>query len=72
VRAPALILHAREDDQAGPRSVQELQRKLRRWRSHWFDDSYAKLTLDNERAAVGETVVDFLQQQLPLPLAAAA
>ncbi|MFG6467464.1 alpha/beta hydrolase [Roseateles sp. BYS87W] len=64
--APAVVLHATEDDVAGPRSVHELQRNLGRAPEvHWFHDSYHMLTLDNERIAVARTVRDFLLGQLP-------
>lgn len=64
--APALVLHATEDDVAGPRSVHELQSRLGTAPEvHWFHDSYHMLTLDNERAAVARTVRDFLLNRLP-------
>lgn len=64
--APALVLHASEDDVAGPRSVHELQGRLAREPEvHWFHDSYHMLTLDNERIAVARTVRDFLLRRLP-------
>lgn len=66
VRAPALILHASEDDIAGPRSVHELQRKLPHAQTRWFHDSYSMLTLDNERAAVAHAALQFLQEQVPV------
>jgi len=69
--APALVLHATEDDVAGPRSVHELQRSLgARPEVHWFHDSYHMLTLDNERIAVARTVRDFLLSRHPLALLA--
>ena len=65
--APALVLHATEDDVAGPRSVHELQGRLgSQPEVHWFHDSYHMLTLDNERIAVARTVRDFLLRQHPL------
>ncbi len=65
--APALVLHATEDDVAGPRTVHELQARLGGSPEvHWFHDSYHMLTLDNERAAVARTVRDFLLRQHPL------
>jgi len=64
--APALVLHATEDDVAGPRSVHELESSLgAKPEVHWFHDSYHMLTLDNERTAVARTVRDFLLRQLP-------
>ena len=64
---PALVLHATQDDVAGPRSVHELQRRLGQAPEvHWFHDSYHMLTLDNERVTVARQVRDFLLRQLPL------
>jgi len=71
LRAPALVLHATEDDVAGPRSVHELQARLGSTPEvHWFHDSYHMLTLDNERVAVARTVRDFLLRRHPLALLA--
>ena len=65
--APAVVLHASEDDVAGPRSVRELQHRLGAAPEvHWFHDSYHMLTLDNERTAVARTVRDFLLCRHPL------
>lgn len=65
--APAVVLHATEDDVAGPRSVRELQQRLGQAPEvHWFHDSYHMLTLDNERTAVARTVRDFLLRRHPL------
>lgn len=65
--APAVVLHATEDDVASPRTVHELQRRLAAQPEvHWFHDSYHMLTLDNERVAVARTVRDFLLRQHPL------
>ncbi|RTL16905.1 MAG: alpha/beta fold hydrolase [Burkholderiales bacterium] len=65
--APAVVLHATEDDVAGPRSVHELQSRLGETPEvHWFHDSYHMLTLDNERTAVARTVRDFLLRRHPL------
>lgn len=65
--APAVILHASQDDVAGPRSVHELQNRLgAEPEVHWFHDSYHMLTLDNERTAVTRTVRNFLLRRHPL------
>jgi len=64
-RAPALILHASEDEVAGPRSVRELQAKLPQAEVRWFHDSYHMLTLDNERAAVAQAALQFLAARVP-------
>lgn len=64
---PAVVLHASEDDVAGPRSVQELRERLGQPPEvHWFHDSYHMLTLDNEREAVAHAARDFLLRRLPL------
>ena len=69
LQAPAIVLHASEDDVAGPRSVRELQHRLGAAPEvHWFHDSYHMLTLDNERTAVARTVRDFLLSRHPLAL----
>jgi carboxylesterase len=66
-RAPALVLHATEDDVAGPRSVAELQARLPNSPEvHWFHDSYHMLTLDNERVEVARRVRDYLLKHHPL------
>lgn len=66
IAAPSVVLHATEDDVAGPRTVHELQRRLGAVPEvHWFHDSYHMLTLDNERVAVARTVREFLLRQLP-------
>ncbi len=65
--APAVVLHATEDDVASPRTVHELQCRLGQPPEvHWFHDSYHMLTLDNERIAVARTVRDFLLRSHPL------
>lgn len=71
VRAPSLILHASEDDVAGPRSVHELQAKLQQSQTQWFHDSYSMLTLDNERVAVAHAALQFLQVRVPVSQAQA-
>ena len=67
LNAPAVVLHATEDDVSSPRSVHELQDRLgQEPEVHWFHDSYHMLTLDNERVAVARTVRDFLLRRHPL------
>lgn len=66
VTAPTLVLHATEDDVAGPRSVHFLSERLGRGPLvHWFSDSYHMLTLDNEREAVCAAARRFIEQHLP-------
>ncbi len=67
IEAPAVVLHASEDDVSGPRSVLELQRRLATTPEvHWFHHSYHMLTLDNERGAVTQAARSFLQRQVPV------
>ena len=70
VRAPALVLHASEDEVAGPRSVRELAARLPEAEIRWFHDSYHMLTLDNERVAVAQAALHFLQRRLAPPAGA--
>ena len=73
IETPTLVLHASEDDVAGPRSVHELQQRLGRTPEvRWFHDSYHMLTLDNERVAVAAEARDFLQRTLVAGPAAGA
>lgn len=67
IEAPAVVLHASEDDVSGPRSVLELQRRLPTTPEvHWFHHSYHMLTLDNERGAVTQAARQFLQRMVPV------
>ncbi|WP_423597765.1 alpha/beta hydrolase [Roseateles sp. MS654] len=67
IDAPAVVLHASEDDVSGPRSVLELQRRLGTTPEvHWFHHSYHMLTLDNERGAVTQAARQFLLRQVPV------
>ncbi len=69
IKAPALILHAEEDEVASPRNARYLAQYLGSpaQELHWFHDSYHMLTLDNDREAVEAHCVDFLCRHLPLP-----
>jgi len=64
VIAPALVMHARDDDVTSLRSADLVCTKsgscevLRRV----FEDSYHLLTLDNDRNRVAQTAVDFLSR----------
>ena len=70
IDAPAVVLHASEDDVAGPRSVRDLQQHLgNEPEVHWFHDSYHMLTLDNERVAVAGAARDFLLRTVPVATA---
>ncbi|MEO8279301.1 MAG: alpha/beta fold hydrolase [Ideonella sp.] len=69
--APAVVLHATEDDVSGPRTVHQLAAQLgSKPEVHWFHDSYHMLTLDNERVAVAAAASDFLIRVVPLLQAA--
>lgn len=65
VSAPTLVMHAREDDVTSLRSADMVCSRIgsREVTRLIFDDSYHILTLDNERAAVAQAAVDFLERQ---------
>ncbi len=62
IRTPALVMHASEDDVAGPRSPRLIVSRLGTSdvEMRWFHDSYHMLTIDNEKEAVAQTAVDYL------------
>ena len=74
VSAPTLVMHAREDDVSSLRSVDLVCSRIRSREvvRLIFDDSYHMLTLDNERAAVAQAAVDFLERQGATPQARSA
>ena len=65
VMVPALVMHARQDDVASLRSADLVCSRIgsREVMRLVFDDSYHMLTLDNERAAVAQAAVDFLERR---------
>jgi carboxylesterase len=65
VFAPALVMHARQDDVTSLRSVDVICNRIgsREVTRRIFDDSYHMLTLDNERTAVAQAAVEFLRRQ---------
>jgi len=65
VSVPALVMHAREDDVSSLRSANLVCTRIasREVVRRVFDDSYHILTLDNERDAVAQTAVEFLQRR---------
>ncbi len=65
VTVPALVMHARQDDVASLRSANLVCTRIgtREVTRLVFDDSYHMLTLDNERAAVAQAAVDFLERR---------
>jgi len=62
VKAPTLILHAVEDDVAGPRSPRHVLAHIgtRDVELRWFHDSYHMLTIDNEKEDVARAAIEFL------------
>lgn len=74
VHTPTLVLHATEDDVAGPRTVYRILDQLGICAQvEWFHDSYHMLTLDNERDAVAAAALQFITSRMPaLPSAMAA
>jgi carboxylesterase len=66
VRVPTLVMHARQDDVASLRSADLVCTRIgsREVTRLVFDDSYHMLTLDNERAAVAQAAVDFLERRV--------
>ncbi len=62
ITAPALILHAAEDEMASLRTPDLLAARLGsvRLEKRIYTDSYHRLTLDNDRYAVAQACVDFL------------
>jgi carboxylesterase len=75
VTVPALVMHARHDDVASLRSADLVCTRIgsREVTRLVFDDSYHMLTLDNERGAVAQAAIDFLERRTaiagaPLPV----
>ncbi len=62
VKAPTLILHAVEDDVAGPRSPRHVLATIGSAdiELRWFHDSYHMLTIDNEKEDVARAAIEFL------------
>lgn len=62
VTSPTLILHAVEDDVAGPRSPRHVLAHVatRDVELRWFHDSYHMLTIDNEKEDVAHAAIEFL------------
>lgn len=61
VTAPALIIHAVEDDVSTPRSARFVARNIasRNVETLWLHDSYHMLTIDNERERVAAATIRF-------------
>lgn len=63
VKAPTLLIHARDDDCASPRSAFEVASGVSSERVHCvlLSDSYHLITIDQEKARVLDEMKDFLQ-----------
>lgn len=80
VKAPTLLIHARDDDCASPRSAFEVASGVSSDRVHCvlLNDSYHLITIDQEKARVLDEMKDFLQsvnrtaEATPVPPAKAA
>jgi carboxylesterase len=72
ITAPTLLLHAREDEAASPRSAYEVASGVSSQRVHCviLNDSYHMISIDKEKARVLGEMKDFLQD--PAPAADAA
>ena len=66
VNTPTLVMHASEDDVASPRTPKLIQSHLGtpEVEIRWFHDSYHMITIDNEKDAVANTAVDFLNRRM--------
>ena len=63
IKAPTLLLHARDDDAASPRSAFEVASGVSSDRVHCLllNDSYHMISIDQEKARVLSEMKDFLQ-----------
>lgn len=61
---PTLALHASEDEVASLENLRFIQMNWKTpvFRCHVLDNSYHMITWDNDRAEVGQRIVDFLQE----------
>ncbi len=64
VTAPALILHAREDDLASVKNAEYVEQHIgsATKKTILLDDSYHMITIDNERTQVTQSLIQFLQE----------
>jgi len=69
VTAPTLLLHAREDDAAAPRSAFEVAERIRskRVRCVLLGDSYHMISIDREKHRVLAEVREFLEHETRMP-----
>lgn len=70
---PVLVLHAREDEVAGPGNVALLERKLKTpsFRAIMLADSYHMISIDNDRLQVARETVHFIDSVAAHPPTAA-
>ena len=63
ITCPTLLIHARDDDCASPRSAQEVASGVSSKRVHYvlLEDSYHMISIDKEKARVLTEMKDFLQ-----------
>lgn len=68
ITAPTLLLHAREDEAASPRSAFEVASGVSSRRVHCviLNDSYHMISIDKEKARVLSEMKDFLQDAQPV------
>ena len=66
IEAPALFIHAADDETAHPKSIEEAMPKMSSSvkRLHMLGDCYHMLTVDNERETVNHETALFLKQQV--------
>ncbi len=70
VRAPALLVHAREDDVASPRNAERVRRRLGGpVQVRYLDDSYHMVHVDRQRTEVADLVAGFCAGEQTAPAA---
>ena len=67
IKAPTLIMHAREDELTSLRSAQFLQESIPDARTVVLENSYHMICVDNDRDLVANSVLDFMGFP-PLPV----
>jgi len=67
VTAPALILHAQEDDLASVKNAEYVEQHIGSEKKIkvLLDDSYHMITMDNQRAQVTEKLIQFFTEMVP-------
>jgi carboxylesterase len=66
IHAPALFIHAADDETAHPKSIEQAMPQMgsKIKRLHMLGDSYHMVTVDNERDTVNHETSTFLKQQV--------